>query len=172
MENREFTPESYCARPSCTLLRTLSPSRPLLIPPFTDPSFPTDSYKCSTGFSGVVYGLVAVEVCLSYRRRRAWEVAGLAKHAFLFKTLFLVWVELRADASASKDKADDIHHAGHLAGMLTGGLFALAIFHSLHFQSFARIICRRWALPFPLLDATCSTAKEEGVVGITKVKGA
>jgi membrane associated rhomboid family serine protease len=148
------------------------PPLQLTIPP-TPIKIP-GAYKCSTGFSGVVYGLVAVEVCLSYRSQRAWEVAGLVKHAFLFKTVFLVWEELRADPSASKDKADGTHHAGHLAGMLTGGLFVLALYYSLRFQSLARSICRRWALPFPLLDEACTAAaaKEEGELEREKVKGA
>lgn len=130
--------------------------------------------NCGTGFSGIVYGLVAVEVCLSYRSQRAWEVAGLAKHAFLFKSVFLVCEELRADASALKDKADGTYHAGYFAGMLTGGLFVLALYHSLRFQRLARSICRRWAVPFPLLDETCTAAaaKKEGDVKRGKVNGA
>jgi hypothetical protein len=153
----------------------MPPSIPPL--PLTIPSTPIEilgAHKCSTGFSGINYGLVAVEVCLSYRNQRAWEVAGLVKHALLFNTVFLVWEELRANASGSKGKADGIYHAGHLAGMLTGGLFVLALYYSLRFQSLTRNICRRWALPFPLLEETCApaAAKEEGGVGRGKVKGA
>ena len=153
---RAFPPAARCLPSSLPPLRLTIPG----------------AYKCSTGFSGVVYGLVAVEICLSYRSQRAWEVAGLVKHAFLFKTLFLVWEELRADASASRNKADGTHHAGHLAGMLTGGLFVLALYRSLRFQRLARHICRRWALPFPLLDEKCTAAaaKEEGDEEIEKIK--
>lgn len=121
------------------------------------------TYKCSTGFSGVVYGLLAVEVCLFYRSRRIWEVAGLVKHAFLLKTIILVWEELRADSSVLKDKSDGTHHAGHLAGILTGCLFMLVMQYSLRFQNLARRICRRWALPFPFLDETSiATIAKEG----------
>jgi membrane associated rhomboid family serine protease len=116
------------------------------------------TYKCSTGFSGVVYGLLAVEVCLFYRSQRAWEVAGLVKHAFLLKTVFLAWEELSADSSVLKDKTDGTYHAGHLAGMLTGCFFVLAMHYSLRFQSLARSICGRWSLPFPFLDETSIAA--------------